>query len=135
MTAVDDLPGRVHDLLSDAIGVYHDNPSAQAWLYRQAERFAGPLRLAVAGPPGAGKSTLVNALVGQGVALRTDAAADVPDDRDAIADHRRLAPELTRAHRRHGHTVDEAREAPAVDGHDETGRRVRVGGPLARARP
>lgn len=73
MTAVDDLPGRVHDLLSDAIGIYHDNPPAQAWLYRQAERFSGPLRLAVTGPPGTGKSTLVNALVGQGVALRTDA--------------------------------------------------------------
>ena len=68
----DDLPGRVHDLLSDAIGIYHDNPSAQSWLYRQADRFGGPLRLAVTGPPGTGKSTLINALVGQGVALRTD---------------------------------------------------------------
>ncbi|WP_199509945.1 GTPase [Nucisporomicrobium flavum] len=72
MTGTGDLPARVHDLLAEAIRIYHGNPAAQAWLYRQAERFAGPLRLAVTGTPGAGKSTLVNALVGQGVALSTD---------------------------------------------------------------
>ncbi|MEV4702796.1 GTPase domain-containing protein [Actinoplanes sp. NPDC049316] len=75
MTEPGDLPTRVHDLLGEAIRIYHDNPAARGWLYRQAERFAGPLRLAVTGTPGAGKSTLVSALVGQGVALSTDGEA------------------------------------------------------------
>ncbi|MQA12053.1 MAG: hypothetical protein GEU98_26670 [Pseudonocardiaceae bacterium] len=48
--------------------LYRDNPRATSWLRQQATRFDDPLRLAVIGPSAAGKSTLVNALVGDGVA-------------------------------------------------------------------
>jgi hypothetical protein len=68
VTAEDQLATRVHDLLSETIRVYQDSSSAQEWLHDHLARLTGPLRLAVAGPPGAGKSTLVNALVGESVA-------------------------------------------------------------------
>jgi hypothetical protein len=64
----DRLTGRVHELLSEAVRVYAGSGPAQEWLHEHLARLDGPLRLAVAGPPGAGKSTLVNALVGEGVA-------------------------------------------------------------------
>jgi hypothetical protein len=68
VTAGDELASRVHDLLSEAIRSYQDSASAQELLHDQLGRLTGPLRLAVAGPPGTGKSTLVNALVGESVA-------------------------------------------------------------------
>jgi hypothetical protein len=55
-------------VLNRALEVYRDSPRATDWLRRQAERFDGPLRIAVAGQPKSGKSTLVNALVGEHVA-------------------------------------------------------------------
>jgi 50S ribosome-binding GTPase len=68
VTAGDRLATRVHDLLSETIRIYHDSATAQEWLHHQLGRLTGPLALAVTGPPGTGKSTLVNALVGESVA-------------------------------------------------------------------
>ncbi|MEU4623322.1 GTPase domain-containing protein [Actinoplanes sp. NPDC023801] len=64
----DELERRTHDLLVRAAHVYRGHPHAGARLRRTLERFAGPLRLAVAGAERTGKSTLVNALVGELVA-------------------------------------------------------------------
>ncbi|PRY20815.1 GTPase domain-containing protein [Pseudosporangium ferrugineum] len=68
MSAEDGLAGRVHEVLAEAMRIYHDSPRAQEWLHRHAVRLDGPLLLAVAGPSQAGKSTLVNALIGESVA-------------------------------------------------------------------
>lgn len=68
MTSGDELAGQVHDLLAEAIRIYHDSGPAQEMLHHQVDRLGGPLRLAVTGPAGTGKSTLVNALVGESVA-------------------------------------------------------------------
>lgn len=62
------LLDQVWGLLNRTLEVYRDSPRATEWLRRQAERFDGPLRIAVVGQPKAGKSTLVNALVGEHVA-------------------------------------------------------------------
>jgi hypothetical protein len=59
-----DLEQRTHDLLVRAAQVYRGSPRVG----RALERFSGPLRLAVAGSGRTGKSTLVNALVGEPVA-------------------------------------------------------------------
>jgi hypothetical protein len=68
VTAGDRLTARVQELIAEAIRIYADSPPTQEWLYDHLTRLDGPLRLAVTGPPGAGKSTLVDALVGEGVA-------------------------------------------------------------------
>jgi hypothetical protein len=68
VTAGDRLVGSVQGLLSEAIRIYQDSAPAQESLHRQLARLTGPLRLAVTGPPGTGRSTLVNALVGESVA-------------------------------------------------------------------
>lgn len=76
MTSGDQLAAQVHDLLVEAVRIYHDSGAAQEVLHHQVERLAGPLRLAVTGPAGTGKSTLVNALVGESVApVESDAGA------------------------------------------------------------
>ncbi|TDV52184.1 GTPase [Actinophytocola oryzae] len=62
------LADRAHSMLRDAIEVYRDSPRATNWLRRHVDRLAEPLRLAVAGQPHVGKSTLVNSLVGEEVA-------------------------------------------------------------------
>jgi hypothetical protein len=55
-------------MLGDALELYRDSPRASTWLRRHVDRFAEPLRLAVVGLPRTGRSTLVNALVGEEVA-------------------------------------------------------------------
>jgi hypothetical protein len=55
-------------MLRDAIDVYRDSPRALNWLRRHMDRLAEPLRVAVAGQASVGKSTLINALVGEEVA-------------------------------------------------------------------
>ncbi|MFC5065323.1 dynamin family protein [Actinomycetospora atypica] len=72
-TAGRDGPGaRTRTLLRRALDAYGDSPQAAGWLRHHLERFDEPLRLAVAGKVKAGKSTLLNALVGEEIAA-TDA--------------------------------------------------------------
>ena len=62
----------VRGVLRRAIDVYADSPQAAGWLHHHLARFDEPLRLAIAGKVKAGKSTLLNALVGEDLAA-TDA--------------------------------------------------------------
>jgi hypothetical protein len=55
-------------MLTEALELYRDSPRATNWLRRHVERLAEPLRLAVAGLPQTGRSTLVNSLVGEEIA-------------------------------------------------------------------
>ncbi|RQX13126.1 hypothetical protein DDE19_26705 [Micromonospora ureilytica] len=55
-------------LLHQAIELYQDNPRAVAELRHQVARLEQPLRIAVVGPWRSGKSTVLNALMGEEVA-------------------------------------------------------------------
>jgi hypothetical protein len=58
----------VRGVLREAIDLYRDSPQAVGWLQHHLARFDEPLRLAIAGKVKAGKSTLLNALVGEDLA-------------------------------------------------------------------
>lgn len=60
-------------LLDAAAGEYHDDPEALRLLDEHAHRLREPLRVAIAGMVKAGKSTLLNAIIGEEIAP-TDAA-------------------------------------------------------------
>lgn len=55
-------------LLRRTIETYHDSPQAVAWMQHNLDRFDEPLRVAIAGKVKSGKSTLLNALVGEEIA-------------------------------------------------------------------
>ncbi|MFJ4172024.1 dynamin family protein [Paenarthrobacter sp. NPDC089714] len=55
-------------LLAKAREVFHGDPGAMAVLDELDERLSGPLRIAVAGMVKAGKSTLLNAIIGEEIA-------------------------------------------------------------------
>jgi hypothetical protein len=58
----------VWTMLNGALGLYRDSPQASYWLRAHLTRFEEPLRIAVAGLPQSGKSTLINAIVGEEIA-------------------------------------------------------------------
>ncbi|MDN5918259.1 MAG: dynamin family protein [Pseudonocardia sp.] len=62
------LSAAVHRLLLLAADAYRDRPATVEWLHAQRDRLDEPLRVAIAGKVKAGKSTLLNALVGEQVA-------------------------------------------------------------------
>jgi hypothetical protein len=61
------LDESVWELLHQALNLYRDDRHAAARLHHQLDRFEQPLRIAVAGPWRSGKSTLVNAIMGEEV--------------------------------------------------------------------
>src|SRR5689334_22145935 len=62
------LDAVVRDLLDRALRVYRDDPRATDQLRNQVARLDQPLRVAVVGGWRSGKSTLLNALMGEEVA-------------------------------------------------------------------
>jgi hypothetical protein len=64
----EELEQRTYRLLNEAAHVYRGLPPAAALLRRTLDRLADPLRLAISGPARTGKSTLVNALIGEDLA-------------------------------------------------------------------
>ncbi|MBK0865536.1 MAG: dynamin family protein [Saccharopolyspora sp.] len=64
----DPLLERSRSLLIRAMTFYRDDPRTASWLRGRLERLDQPLRIAVSGRVKSGKSTLINALVGQRLA-------------------------------------------------------------------
>ena len=79
----EELEQRTYRLLNEAAHVYRGVPPAAGVLRSALDRLADPLRLAVAGPPRSGKSTLINALIGEDLA-----PVELPGDPPATVVHR-----------------------------------------------
>ena len=73
MTDSSSLSAIAGRLLHQTIAAYQDAPLTQRWLQGELDRLDAPLRVAIAGRVKAGKSTLLNAMIGEMVAA-TDAA-------------------------------------------------------------
>jgi hypothetical protein len=73
VTSASNLSGTARRLLQRAIEAYRNSPETQRWLRGELERIDAPLHVAIVGKVKAGKSTLLNAMVGEMVAA-TDAA-------------------------------------------------------------
>jgi hypothetical protein len=117
---VNTLSGAVRGLLAGAITAYADRPDTVRLLRRHLERLDEPLRVAVAGRLKAGKSTLLNALVGERLAP-TDAGEctrvvtwfrDGPSSR-IVMHPRRGAPTPLTVRRADGALVIDLGETPA----------------------
>lgn len=67
-TPIPQLGSQVRVLLRRTLDAYRDSPQASGWLQHHLARFDEPLRVAIAGKVKAGKSTLLNALVGEEIA-------------------------------------------------------------------
>jgi hypothetical protein len=59
-------------LLDTARAAYRDDPRATAFLDARAAALSGPLRVAAVGAPGSGRSTLLDAVVGEPFTARAD---------------------------------------------------------------
>lgn len=73
MTERPNLSAVARGLLRRAADAYRDSPEVVRWLRDEIDRVDAPLRVAIAGKVNAGKSTLLNAMVGEMMAA-TDAA-------------------------------------------------------------
>ena len=73
MTSASDLSSTARRLLQRTIEAYRGSPEIQRRLRAELDRIDAPLRVAIAGKVKAGKSTLLNAMVGEMIAA-TDAA-------------------------------------------------------------
>jgi hypothetical protein len=73
VTDASSLSAVARRLLQRTIEAYRHSPETERWLRGELERIDAPLRVAIAGKVKAGKSTLLNAMVGEMVAA-TDAA-------------------------------------------------------------
>ncbi len=68
MTSPTNLSVAVRGVLRRAVDVFRDEPEIAKLLHQQLDRLDEPLRVAIAGKVKAGKSTLLNALVGEDIA-------------------------------------------------------------------
>jgi len=73
VTSASDLSSIARRLLQRTMEAYRGSPETQRWLRGELDRIDAPLQVAIAGKVKAGKSTLLNAMVGEMVAA-TDAA-------------------------------------------------------------
>jgi hypothetical protein len=85
--APSDLMQRARALLIRTMTFYRDEPRTSSWLRERLERLQQPLRIAVSGRVKSGKSTLINALVGEELAP-TD-----PEERTQVNTVYRYGPE------------------------------------------
>jgi hypothetical protein len=120
---VTSLGAAVRDLLRRACTVYGDDPVAVGLLQDHLARFDEPLRVAFAGKVKAGKSTLLNALVGEEIAP-TDAGEctrvvtwyqDAPAPRVRLFSRAGAVQPLTLARRRGALALDLGMPADQVD--------------------
>lgn len=84
----EELPEELHVQVIDAVRALHASVQAHLQDGRQGERLRGGVRLAIIGPPNAGKSSLMNALARRDAAIVSDVAGTT---RDVVEVHLNLA--------------------------------------------